>query len=264
MKKLAGAFVLAVGASLLCGCPNPNIYGTPRTTPQGKIQHIIAPEGISWSIKSPSAPGVPQQTTSINLPMFPSYHMRYGVSDNVDLGFKALNGSTLGFDAKFNPVRGGVDVAVAPGLQAVYYSFGSSSSGPNGSSSASVSGAIFYFHLPLLLGFNVSDSFAIVATPGVAVALATASATASGSGDTQSQVTGSGSAFMGRFGLGLNFRASDNFALQPEATLLKGFNDAASTIVVFGLGFNFGHLPVQGAGGTTTTAPSKSAPPPEE
>src|SRR6188768_1744011 len=36
-------------AALCTGCPNPNTYGTPRTTPVGKIQHNVAAEGFGYS-----------------------------------------------------------------------------------------------------------------------------------------------------------------------------------------------------------------------
>jgi hypothetical protein len=244
MKRLATAAAVTCGLAFLTGCPNPNIYGTPRTTQKGKLSHVLAAEGISLSGKTAN-----NGTISAAAPMFPSYHLRYGVSDEVDLGFKALNGSSLGADVKWNPVRGDFDLAFAPGLQFIYYSIGASS----GSSSSTVSETIFYFHLPVLLGINLSDNVAIVATPGAVYALASGTVSSSGA-STQQTVTGSGSAVYARFGLGLNLRLSKTFAIQPEVTAMRGFNDIEPLIIVGGLGFAFGYLPKM---------PSETAAPPD-
>jgi hypothetical protein len=50
-----------------------------------------------------------------------------------------------------------------------------------------------------------------------------------------------------RPGLGFNFRLSPRFALHPEITFLKPLEENSGLIYNFGLGFNFGNLPVFGS-----------------
>ena len=48
---------------------------------------------------------------------------------------------------------------------------------------------------------------------------------------------------MGRLGVGFNIRVSNGFAMQPEVTFLRTFEESASLLYMFGIGFNFGSLP---------------------
>jgi hypothetical protein len=42
---------LVVGLGLLTtGCPNPNLYGTPRTVPEGKFSGFAALEGVGYTV----------------------------------------------------------------------------------------------------------------------------------------------------------------------------------------------------------------------
>src|SRR5262249_28323771 len=103
----------------------------------------------------------------------------------------------------------------------------------------------------------------------VYAALVGSASTDSGSRDSVTSASG----VVWRAGVGVNIRTSKKFALQPEVSMMRRFNDATGTIVVFGLGFNFGSLPsfddIGGNGGEAapldpaqnpTPAPSSNPP----
>ncbi len=206
------AALVAVAASL-AGCPSPNVYGTARTLPAGQMQHTAAIEFIGVK---------PSTGEGLFLPTAPTYQLRLGVTDRVDMGFRLGNLSTLGFDTKINLVRGAFDLAIDPGLQGMYLAVGSSG------------GGLVYFNLPVILGFNLSQSFSIIATPGIAYALGF------GYSSTSSEYNSDG--FAARLGLGANIRVSRSFALQPEVTALY-FPASEGVIFSAGFGFSFGGQP---------------------
>jgi hypothetical protein len=224
----------------LAGCPNPNTYGTPRTTPKGEMSHTVAVEGVyiggetkKTNVSGSGATATTTTTTEsvgVGLPTLPTYQLRYGVSDEVDFGVAVRNLSSLGADVKWNFVRGSVDLAIAPGVQWF------------GVFTGKESVQIFYIHAPLLVGLNLSDSFSFVLSPGFVYAAAIGNFTSSGTGADRNAVITSGGA-LARFGLGLNIRPSKKFHIQPEVTGMRAFNDAEGLFLMFGLGFNFGHLP---------------------
>lgn len=172
------------GASLLLGCPNPQTYGTPRTTPSGKIQHTVALEGFHAAAKSTTTTAAPgggvstrESTDTLTLPLLPTYQLRVGVADRVDIGARITNLSALGGDVKWNFVKGeSVDLAVMPGLQLNYFSANNNSI------------FIFYGHLPLMAGFNFGESTTLVLSGGLVFAYG--SATASGDRGTTSSGNG--------------------------------------------------------------------------
>jgi len=235
---------LLVAVSCLCGCPHPSTYGTPRTTPPGKIAHTVALEGFNISgntttVKSNGAGGTSTSTErqSFTLPTFPTYQIRVGLGDRLDIGGKVANLSSLGLDLKWNFLKSrSFDMAIDPGAQffAISGSTGSSSTGANETSTV----FIFYGHMPVLLGFNLSEDVTIVLSPGAV--LSAGSARTSG-GDRDALTTSTG--LWGRLGLGFNFRMSKGFALHPEVTAMRQFQDNEVMMVLFGLGFNFGKLP---------------------
>jgi hypothetical protein len=260
MQKLSAVGIrvgaIGVAAALCTGCPNPQIYGTPRTTPVGKIQHTVAAEGFNFGIKYPAikaADGsttVPERTDSATLPNLPTYQLRVGVADTVDIGVRLANMTSLGADVKWNFIKGDTfDMAAVPGFQVFHIGSSSSSSG----SGATAGYTQFYANLPLVFGINVSEAVTIVPTAGVTYGLNSASVVSNDGSSAASSVDG----LMLRGGLGFNFRISPRFAMQPEITMLKFLNkseDAGVTLILFGLGFNFGNLPEYGS--------KEEAPPP--
>jgi hypothetical protein len=245
MKKIASFGIrlgaIGVSAALCTGCPNPNTYGTPRTTPAGRVQHTIAAEGFgaSWDekVRVPNADGSTSETEvseSATLPNFPSYQIRIGVADEVDVGVKVLNMSSIGADVKWNFIKSDTfDMAAVPGFQVFHFSVND-----NGYTQ-------FYGNLPLLFGINVGDSVTLVPSAGVTYAFGSATVDS----DSNSAAYSSGGLWL-RGGIGFNFRISPKFAMHPEITFLKNIpddNDVSALLYIFGLGFNFGSLPVYGS-----------------
>lgn len=248
MQKLSAVGIrlgaIGVAAALCTGCPNPQTYGTPRTTPVGKVQHTMAAEGFGFNIKYPdvkAADGttITRPSDSGTLPNLPTYQLRVGVADTVDVGVRVANMTSLGADVKWNFIKGDTfDMAAVPGFQVFH--IGSSGGG------ATAGYTQFYAHLPLVFGINVSDAVTIVPTAGVTYGVNSATVVSDDGSSAASSVDG----LMLRGGLGFNFRVSPKFAIQPEITMLKFLNkaeDASVTLFLFGVGFNFGALPEYGA-----------------
>src|SRR5262245_56696619 len=139
---------------LLCGCPNPNTYTTARTLDPGKFQGYAAAEGIGFSFDNGKS-GSENISGSAVLPMAPSGGVPAGIIDNLEIGARVMNFSSLGADVKVGLVRGTFDLALDPGVQFYHYSIGLA--GTNTSVS------VLYAHLPVLLGFNLSQRVSLVA-----------------------------------------------------------------------------------------------------
>lgn len=209
-------FLLAVG--LACtACPNPNTFTTPRTVPAGKVQHTVSMEVV----------GGFDEDDSVLLPTLPSYTARIGLADQLELGLHFSHLSSIGADFKWNPVRtDGFDLAIDPGAQ-IFYILGDSSL------------AIYYLHLPLLLGLNVGENVSLVLTPGVSMIGVSGNIDAS-----DDNVYGaSDSAWLARGGFGVDIRSSEKFSVQPEVTLLKSFESGGGVVFLGGVGFKFGAQP---------------------
>jgi hypothetical protein len=219
---------------LATGCPNPNVYGTPRTTPKGKISHTIAAETVGYRVDLNEDYEQYEEAESsidpnVTVPTMPTYILRVGAADRLDFGFRAANAATsLGFDFKWNLVRSPVfDFALDPMLQ---WAFALD---------------ITHLHFPLLFGINASESFSVVLTPGIIY----------GYSDDLDEIDNDLSRVMGtdgfsaRFGAGFNIRISPRFAIQPELTLIRSLEDHSDSefdsvlMYVFGVGFNIANLP---------------------
>jgi hypothetical protein len=236
--RWTGTFRLygTLGALLCTACPNPNTYTTPRTVEKGRVSHSIAAEGIG--LRTTTSEG----SASASFPTFPSYAARIGLADRWELGVRLTNLSSVGADAKYNPVRTEFfDLALDPGAQVFWMSSGSSTS-DDGTQAESI--FIGYLHAPLLVGFNMGDSVSLVLSPGASVALVSGSFETSEDAQDAAFTRGG---FFGRVGAGFDFRLLDNFALHPEVTFLDDFRNDSTVVYVFGLGFNFGALPRFGA-----------------
>lgn len=229
-----GAFVVLATGLLATGCPNANTYGTARTTPAGEINHSISAEGFGAQVETTTtdASGNSQtEKTNVFLPLLPSYHLRVGATDNIDVGFHVYNMGSLGFDAKLNILKGRVDLGIDPGVQWYQYSVGIDDTKTKVN--------VLYFHGPLLVDFNVSKSLSFVLAPGIEYSYVSADV----SGGSESESARSADGVFARVGLGINIRTSKKFALHPEVTVFRNFRDDASLLYMAGLGFNFGNLP---------------------
>jgi hypothetical protein len=239
MKKLATVGIrlgaLAAIAALCTGCPNPNTYGTPRTTPAGKISHSLAAEAWGASVTDFDGDSVGAGP----YPTAPTYTLRVGLADTVDIGARISNLSSIGADVKWNFIKSdGFDMAIDPSFQLFHFSVSA------GSSSSSLTAV--YLNAPLMFGINLGESVSIVPTLGVTYGFASADVETEDASDSASGTSG----LMARPGLGFDFRISPRFAIHPEITMLRtltGDGDESTTMYMFGLGFNFGNLPHYGA-----------------
>lgn len=145
-NRLAYAVTLAVVAPLT-GCASFSTMGLARTMNKGGIQGWVAPGG-GGAIATESGTSV-----GAGYPLLEG-GIRYGVTDNVELGAKlGFDGITL--QSKFGLVRSptmehGVDLSVAP--QVGFIGYGASTSG-SGSSSSSFVG-VLTAQLPILFGID--------------------------------------------------------------------------------------------------------------
>ncbi|WP_437736097.1 hypothetical protein [Sorangium sp. So ce1335] len=230
-RLLAFLAVLLVG-SLLCGCPNPNSYGTPRTVAPGKIAHSVSLESYGYIgevqdlVEDPSTGETTTRPRKVSVfaPNLPSYQLRAGLTDMLDIGAHLHNLTSFGVDLKVNPVRGVFDLAVDPGLQYFFLTASNSSA------------HVLYLHAPLMLGVNPVDWFSIVVTPGVTYGLASGNVVGS------DEVVSVSDGLLFRGSLGFQFRTSDSFAIHPEITMMKRL-EGTGLVYNFGIGFNFGALP---------------------
>ena len=210
--------LLLLTLGLVCtGCPNPNLFTTPRTVPPGEVQHTVTVETI----------GISTSGGDLFLPTVPSYTARIGLADRMELGVHLSHLSSLGADFKWNPVRtDSFDLAIDPGAQ-IFYFF------------ADGGFAVYYLRLPLVLGFNVSKEVSLVLTPGIEMV---------GIGDAitdqdDNRYGASDSTLLARAGFGVDIRASEKFSVQPEATILKSFEGGGGIVYLAGVGFKFGAQP---------------------
>jgi hypothetical protein len=259
--------MLLASGCFLCGCPNPNLYTTPRTLNPGDVQLQVAAEGIGATFDTTTTTQNADGTTTTHpstasflVPMIPTVGVRVGIADGFELGARVANFDTLAGDAKIRLLKGTVDLALDPGLQFIYIA-GISSSDSQGNSET-VGAGIFYFHVPVLIGFNVSPTVSLIASPGLVFSVATASVDTSD--NTQEAALSSG--VWGRLGFGVNIRTSKKVSIQPEITFMKDFQNDNILLYIFGLGFNVGAQPdysdIGWGGGSAPSSPPPPPPPP--
>src|SRR5580704_17531379 len=87
----------AAVTAFLPGCPNPDLYTTPRTIDPGTVQFQVALEGIranyngtqtTTTTNNAGTPTTQQQqiSESFILPMVPTVGVRVGLADGLELG----------------------------------------------------------------------------------------------------------------------------------------------------------------------------------
>jgi hypothetical protein len=222
-NALGALTALGIASLGLLGCPNANSYGTPRTIAPGTTQHTVALEAVHLAGNVSDT-----EREKITLPTLPSYQIRLGVAERVDVGIRVPNMSTLGADMKWNFVRGDVDVAIQPGVQGLIVG----------------KAGLIYLHGGLPIGFNFSSTTTFVVTPGASYAFGYGPNPSSG----QNGVVALGGLFA-RLSLGFAFRMGGKpgkppkLTLFPEVTVLRSFDAGEVLSVVPGLGFQFGAAP---------------------
>lgn len=230
------ALFSSCAAVLACGCANPNTYATPRSLPKGAATFLVAPEVSAFSGELRGSSDFARV-----LPTLPTVGIRYGLSDEVDVGARLANLTTTSADVKWNFLRSpAFDAAVAPGLQ-LYVVPGVGDSDVSENVSDDIPVAIL--HAPLLLGFNVSPVFSVITSVGLSYGFAEVPSNAASDIELSQVLSG----LFGRLGLAFDLRLSESFALHPELTVLRGFGDSEGFLVMTGgLGFVFGGLPEYG------------------
>lgn len=215
---LVRSLLLLFGPFVLAGCPDPNMYATPRTVPAGGVAVSIAPEVVGLHGSSGSGSDV-----SFDYPTAPTVAVRVGLADQVDIGMRAVNLSSFGADLKYNFLRTKYfDMAVDPGAQV-----GDLPVTPN----------IFlsWFTIPMPIGINFDKHVSLVVTPGIMYGLFSVT-------DSDQNATAASGA-IGTLGLGVDLRFARKFAMHPMVTAMRPFSESSGFVYMAGLGFNFGELP---------------------
>jgi hypothetical protein len=228
----------ALGLSVLAsGCLNPNTYGTPRTTPVGEVQQTLAFEVVSYRAVSRFEGTSQSQTEAGNTPLAPTYALRYGLSETLDIGGRFGNFSSLGTDLKWNFFKTDViDVALDPGVTSFVVFDGIGGDGAN---------VHVYANAPLLFGINPGPELTIAPSVGLGYGLNTNEQAFNNS----QEAIAATEALLLQAGLGLDFRLSSYFAIHPEMSVIRRLSGPAGSAMIwytFGLGFSWGALPNYG------------------
>ncbi len=240
-KRYTLVVAALIAAPALGGCTSPNTYATARTLKQGDFQHSVALEGIAYhSLQGTGA-----------LPILPTYQLRAGVVDRLDVGARIGSLTQAGADVKFNFLRGPLDLAIAAGAEAYiewHYD-------PHGGRAPRRTGARGIVHVPVIVAYNFSKELSLVGTPGIAYVIGKKV-----DNDSIRTQAIDGKTLAARFGLGIDYRYKKGRAIHPEITLLQS-TEKAQTIVLFGIGFNFGDAPSYDDIGPPEPAPEEVKPP---
>jgi hypothetical protein len=214
----------AAVALLLSGCPNPNAYTVPRTLDPGEIQATLSPELFAYRYRSGGGSVIGVTPTA------PSFGVRYGLSDGVEVGGRLSGMFSPVVDSKIRLVRGAVDMAIDPRIQLLYLYV-------SGSTETEL---LLELYGPLLVGINLSPTLTLVASPGIGYGLATSRLSSSTSG---AEIAAGAAGFMASLGVGVDVRTGKHFAVHPEFTVIRVFDSAQTFMGIFGLGLNMGAMP---------------------
>ncbi len=236
-RRLAAlrALVLGTLATTLTGCPDPNLYGGPRTLPRGKSRIVASGQGL---VVRENAQGNAESVSGGG-----GVDIHHGIADRLEIGARVAS-TGLRADLKWNFIRGDLDLAIDPAVQ-----FGALGKGSYG----------LFGHLPLVVGVNLGEALTFYATPGVAFL------TRGGSNVENGAVTKGGVA--ARIGAGFEWRLTKSVAVIPEVTVMRFFDGSEASTLNFGLGLAFG---AQANYGTSTASvvqweeDTRSDPPPQE
>jgi hypothetical protein len=231
----------------LSGCPSFTNLKTARAMDKGEYEITVA--GEVGGISAPSS-GASQNGVVLVYPQF-EVAGRWGVTDGLDLGFKVY---PIGaeFDATIQLLRGGFDLALAPGVGA--FGFGAFGGGDS----------VGYFavpvHLDVLAGLPFGDGHEFVFGPGLYSFFALTGSSGGGSSASSTGVT-----LMAGGTVGVSLRAGRGLRIMPEFNIYFPFAGAVSSgsssassfgvsgafVYTFALGFSFGDLGPYGAPGKT-------------
>jgi hypothetical protein len=191
-------------------------------------------------------------TVAVAPSTLPTYALRVGLAQRVDLGFRLASIFSPGVDAKAHFLRTPfVDVAVDPGVQVIPYAIpGFPFSGLGLTARAD---------LPLVMGVNLTDTVTAILAPGMVYqwgdalpvecidAFAAAAHLEKGwcmgqaEGFTHVGHHSAPAGWWQRFGLGLRVElgADRGVAVQPEVTVLRSTEREEALLLSAGLGISF-------------------------
>lgn len=221
-RHAAGGFVL-----LCASCTGQSLYTTPRTLRADDVQVILAPEYMAHTrAEKPLPPtGVDDGAESPPPSTVTLMHaaLRTGVGERGEVAMHGDLPGSFGVDGKWNAVRTApFDLAFM-----ARFTVAGLNTQPVSGPYRDKPGAGGFFHLPILLGFNV-DRVTFVLSPGVVTL-----------------VNAQGHLTQGvRAGAGVQLRFTSRVALQPEVSWMHevaGPTDMAYAAV--GLGIIFLKLP---------------------
>ncbi len=218
--------MLLAGVALLTGCPTPNMYTTPRTLPPGEVQQTFSAD--TWGRNVPR--GQRGSSDPVVLPTIPTYTIRLGVAERAELGIRLAQGGTLpGAEMKLQLVRGSVDLAILPRIEATLDPFTNRKDSLQG---------LVYLYAPMLLGLNVSENLTLVTGGGLLYGGGGIDRSSSSTDKQASYFAPVGG--MASFTFGVDVRTGKGFAVHPEISVLRHLKDDA-ILTMAGVGFTFGH-----------------------
>lgn len=234
----------AVALLGLAACPTFTNLKTARAIDQGEFQLTVAPEIIGAAIPAGNGTG----STNFTLPQI-EVAGRYGISDGFDIGAR-LWIAGLELDSTISLLRGGFDLALAPGV-GFFGIGGSSTASTNGSTSSSTASIMEVpIYIPLLAGLNfgAGHQFVFGAEAIPTIVLLGSSSGASSSSGSAFELFAGGTA-------GVSFRVTPTFRIMPEVNVFVPVVTAATSngnsasalgssggiIYQFALGFSFGN-----------------------
>lgn len=148
MRDFSIVSTCSLALSLASGCATPGFYTSPRLLRPGQTELSVSAE-IIGSTQRPVDGSQGAGTGFTQLPM-PYFHWRYGLSNRFESGLHIGLNSALGFDIKMKLVRSRrFDLATDLSVGMVATNFWS------------------YLHLPLVAGFNLTDSFHVYLGPRI-------------------------------------------------------------------------------------------------
>lgn len=225
MERSRSAAWLALGAAarswaagllvVAAGCASPAIYSTARTTPKGEWSGTVAGEVALVPYESPAS----KDQKFIQTITPPTLEFRYGLGEDLDVGFRAPHFTGLAGDIKWNFLRGEVlDVAIA-GRALVWYP------------------GMLHAIVPVIVDLNLGDVVTLVGHTGGGAAL--------GSTDNEVRVNQSVLIYAGPLidgGLGVNVKLTGKTALHVEGACLFSVPFDKAKLCSVGVALNFGDV----------------------
>jgi len=188
----------------MTGCPSLSTMQTPATVPEGKLRLGVELEATSFT-ESNSGGG----SSTKHPPQF-EFNARYGLTDTVDAGVKVYPfGLEVG--GKYQFAKGTFEAAVAPAASFFFFDLG-------GSDNLTIT----YLHLPLLLGYKLTDSLELAFGPKALFAIG-------GSSNGQSSDVSTG--FLAGGFASIQLRVGDAFWLAPEINVYRPFSAGSSGVI---------------------------------